>query len=446
MGVLLKLSGCASRHCSQPSVVTSGSCAQMLPACARGDFPGELKLLTTDSPEILGRLKATPPGPRGRYRLLAARQCQCLAAAASTLANMLDLEGQFTVEKADAKILFREKVQQGAALKVDSLTYLALEDRNRSAGKALDLYYRLGAAEASSDVLQSMLTQVGDALAKARALKAKGLQVPVDEPALLRQHLELQSQNVKLELQIKQFNGELRRQLAFEPCESDWQFWPAEAFHRESDRLAGDCVDPEKAVAVGLGTRPMLLLLNMLETELSEGDPATVRHMLSAINNMLGQEAKCPCLKELVAILCGTSAEQQLRQQQLALYRADREREVVEDIRQAARTIEAQRGVVLLAHHKAESWLGRVTEAEEKETKGLGSFAETSEAKVNWLKARRTVAEETINMQRAWVQLRQAQGILPAECLPQAAPPDWNYRAATISAVETLPPPRPVRP
>lgn len=433
---LLTIAGCAGRHCN-PMAMAPGLSPGLLPASARGEFP--IETLAADSLQTSGATAAIPA-----YRLLLAHQSQCLAVEASTFAAMLDLESGFTIEKVEAKKLSPEKVQKAAALKVDALTYLALEDRNRSAGKALSLYYRLGEAEASADLLLSMLTQVSDALAKARALKAKGLQVSVDETALHRQQLELQTQNVKLQLQIDQLNGELRRQLAIEPWECDWRFWPVDAFH-----LAGRCVAVDEAVAVGLANRPILLLLNMLQTELSEGDPATVRGLLSTINNLLGQDAKCPCLKELVAILCGTSAEQQLRLQQLAVYRADREREVVEDIRQAARTIQAQREVVLLARQKVESWLGRVKEAEEKESKGLGSFAATTDARVNWLKARQTVAEEITNLQRAWVQLRQAQGVLPLECSSSTANLHSRLPEPHITPVpdiEPLPRPRTVMP
>lgn len=431
LGGLLVLPGCTRRHCCD-SAVLPGSSPDSLPVCQRS-FPDGLKPVSASFEDL--------PKLAPEYRLLPARECQCVAAQVSAQANILDREGEWTIQKAEAKKLGRNKVLQGAAFKAQMLNYLALEDRNKSAGKALDFYYRLGEAEANADILQSMLTQVSDALEKARALKAKGLQVPVDETMLHRQKLDLQTQNVQQHLQIQQFNGELRRLLAFEPCAGEWQFWPVEAFH-----VTGECVDVEQAVTLGLGSRPILLMLNMLEAELSSGDPAMVRAMLAMINNVLGQDPACPCLHKLLSILCDQSAEQEVRLEQLAIYHADKEREVVEDIRQAARSIHGQKDVVLLAHQKAESLFGKVREAEEKENKGLGSFADTTETRVNWLKARRSVIEETIKLQRAWVQLRQAQGILPAECDTPVAPPDAHIQPVPITDVEALPAPRPIMP
>jgi hypothetical protein len=230
-------------------------------------------------------------------------------------------------------------------------------------------------------------------------------------------------------VQIQQLNGELRRRLAFAPSQTIWQFWPVDAFH-----VSDDQVDPEEAVAVGLASRPLLLLLSQLEAELNEGDPATVKKMLATVNGALGQEGACPCLKKLVTRLCNPDAsecERELRRQQVAIYHADREREVVEDIRQAVQNILGAKTAVVLARKQAESWYGRVKQAEEKEAKGLGSFADTTEARMNWLKARRTVLEEITNLQRAWVQLHQAQGILSLDghCAPSHALPSPADRA-----------------
>jgi len=409
LGALLVLTGCHTTCCFNGGVPNSGP--EMLPLCDRHC-------------EIVAELKPSPIQPiTPAYRMLSAQQCQCLAAETSAVANMLDLEAQAGTEKAEARKLCAEKARKGASFKADVLTYWALEDRNRSAAKALDLYYRLGQTEANADIVLASLSEVQSALKKARALKAKGLQLPLDDTALHRKQLDLEAAKVKGAAQIQQFNGELRRLLAFAPIQTTWQFWPVDAFH-----VSDDQVDPEKAVAVGLASRPLLLLLNLLETELNEGDPATVKKMLATVNGALGQNGACPCLKKLVTQLCSPDAsecERELRRQQLAIYHADREREVIEDIRQAVQNILAAKNVVVLAQQQVDSWYGRVKQAEEKESKGLGSFADTTNARMNWLKARRTLLEEITNLQRAWVQLHQAQGILSLDghCAPSHALP-----------------------
>jgi outer membrane protein TolC len=137
--------------------------------------------------------------------------------------------------------------------------------------------------------------------------------------------------------------------------------------------------------------------------------------------------------------MCGSSGQeggQDVREQQLSRLRADRERKAIEEIRQAALTVQAQGAVVQLAQQRARSWQERAREEEEKQSKGIGSLAATTEAKVEFLKAQRQVVKEMTNLQRAWVKLRQTQGILPLDCFPEALP-------THVSGPSGVPPPPP---
>jgi len=336
------------------------------------------------------------------------------------MANLKDLEQQAISvrEEKDPKNCKGGESAE-ARLQHTILHYLALEDRNRSGAEALDKYYQLGAAEGDLDIVRMSLATADSVLAKARNLKAQGLEVTLDDAKLYGQQLELQAQSVRLRLNIEQLNGDLRVALDFCPSDAEWRFWPSDAFE-----VAAEPISPMAAVAVGLANRPELVLLDLLEKELDSDNESAVQQLLRALSGALAMSKSpplCPKLHMLLTLLCSPcddTRELRIRQAQLHEYHAHREREVVERIGQAVRTIQAQMEVVALARHQAKSWEDKVHESQDKEKKGVGSFAETTDAEGEWFKARRKIVEETANLQRAWVLLHQAQGILPAECSP----------------------------
>jgi hypothetical protein len=199
-----------------------------------------------------------------------------------------------------------------------------------------------------------------------------------------------------------------------------WRFWPSDAF------VVGDePISLPTAVAAGVASRPELILLGILEKDLSSGNQNAAQQLLRTISGALGMSkspSHCPQLEMVLAKVCSPCGddgrELQIRQAQLHEYHVHREHEVVEQIGQVVRTIEAQIEVVSLAQQEARNWEQKVRVAQDKEQKGIGSFAETSDAEGEWLKARRKVIEEIANLQRARVLLHQAQGTLPSECMP----------------------------
>ena len=88
-------------------------------------------------------------------------------------------------------------------------TERAAEARNRSAGEALEEFYKLAEAEAKWDVLLLSLAQLQDTLAQSKDLMERGLPLPLEYEALRRQRLEQQAEEVKLLTGIQQTNDEL---------------------------------------------------------------------------------------------------------------------------------------------------------------------------------------------------------------------------------------------
>jgi Outer membrane efflux protein len=419
--LLVPLAGCA--HLAHvpalpPLPVPHSASPDDLPVCGREEVTVDLAapLLPVRGPETLGRLTGTPP-----YHLLGAQECLCRAVNASTTANLEDLEQQaISVREENDSKNCKGRESPEAQLQHTILYYLALEDRNRSGAEALNKYYQLGAAEGDVDILRKSLALADSVLAKARNLRAQGVEVTLDETKLHDQQLDLQAQSLRLRLNIEQLNSDLRVALSFCPSDEEWRFWPSEAF-----QVGDEPVLLATAVAVGLANRPELVLLGLLEKELNSDNQNAVQQMLRAISNalaMIKSPPHCPMLHMLLARMCAPchddTRELLIRRAQLREYHAHRERVVVEQIGQAVRTIQAQRELVTLAQQQAKSWEAKVREARNKEQQGVGSFVETTDAEEEWLKARRKIIEETANLQRARVLLHQAQGILPCECEP----------------------------
>jgi outer membrane protein TolC len=319
-----------------------------------------------------------------------------------------------------------------ADLTAQVLAEMALDDRNRSAGKALDAYYRLGKAEALKDILAASLTQVRDAQTKAKSAKDAGLDLSFDETRIDRQLIDLQINEAQLRLKIAELNSDLRRYMNLVDCPHDWAIWPGDALV-----VPPATVDCDEAVATGLAHRPDLRILDLLDAALADGNADGVKSQLATLNQALAQPraVMCPCLVKLMA-LCAASAardaEMNTLAEEVALLRAQRRREAVDEIRQAVWTIAAQTTVVSLAQERAGSWQQRAQRLKELETKGVGSFLEATEARVELLQAQRKVIEEITNLQRAWVKLRLSQGVLPRDCL--TSPPPLPESAAPRNA------------
>ena len=354
----LPLVGCA--HVGRPSspgaVPTVHSASpDDLPICAREEVTADLAgpPLPVPVPEAVGRGSGAPP-----YHLLGDQECLCRAVNASTQANLKDLEQQAISvrEEKDPKNCKGGESAE-AQLQHTILYYMALEDRNRSGAEALDKYYQLGAAEGYLDIVRKSLSSADSTLAKVRDLKARGLEVALDEAKLYAQQLDLQAQSVRIRLNIEQLNSDLRVALDFCPADTDWRFWPSDAF-----QVGDEPISTGTAVVVGLANRPELALLGLLEKELNSDNQGAVQQLLRAISGALAMSKSpplCPKLHMLLTLLCtpcDDNRELQIRQAQLREYHAQREREVVEQIGQAVRTVQAQMEVVMLARHEAKSW------------------------------------------------------------------------------------------
>jgi outer membrane protein TolC len=397
-----------------------------LPVVQREEIEAHLPVAAL--PSLDDQKPATAPTPVV-YRGLTGYQCQCLAAAASSLAKLHNTES----EQADRDGFLHQlcgKKKDRAELQRAMSADLALEDQNRAAGTALELYYRLAEAEARADLLKASQDEVESALQQTRKIVEQNLRPRVELDTLLRQQLSLRSDEAQLQLSIDQANGELRQRLAVQVSPGCERIWPLGPFE-----LNPEPVDVDAAVSEGLALRPELVLLRRLLHDLDASTLPAARGVLQSINPLLGADPRTQMSgpARLLSVFSLHSAKQKelaARRRQLEQYLHDREEAVAEEIRQAILTMAAHIRMGTLARERSQTWEKKVKEVRERSLQGLASFAEITATHVDWLKARGDVLHEVMAWNIARAKLKQAQGLLALECTsalgnscPMAAPP-----------------------
>jgi outer membrane protein TolC len=131
---------------------------------------------------------------------------------------------------------------------------------------------------------------------------------------------------------------------------------------------------------------------------------------------------------KLIAILCKDEAGN--RRQQIQQLQEQREREIADDIREAAGQMNSQARLVAIARARGVYARAKLKEQEDKLAKGTGSVFEVASARLTWLKARDKLVQEVTAWHVAHVQLQEAQGVLSRGCdahtepaLPRVSPP-----------------------
>src|SRR5439155_3169671 len=95
-------------------------------------------------------------------------------------------------------------------LKLAILYFSELEARNRTAGYALDLYYRLAESEAKSDLLDKAAAELAAGVQHSRDLMQQGFKLPVELTTLQRQEIDARADRIKLAAGIVELNGRLK--------------------------------------------------------------------------------------------------------------------------------------------------------------------------------------------------------------------------------------------
>jgi hypothetical protein len=167
-----------------------------------------------------------------------------------------------------------------------------------------------------------------------------------------------------------------------------------------------------------LARRPELLLLRAVLQELDAGSLPAARDLLRSVEPLLGASHHLPLITALALlhVHIGNRAELETRRSQLAAYLRDREAAVADEVRQAAIALRLRTQIVAVAWAREKSWEEKAKEVQSRQKQGLASFAEMTSTTLDLLKSRGDVIQEVTAWHIARAKLRQAQGLLAAEC------------------------------
>ncbi len=387
---------------------------------------------TAEIPAPFPALADLPPVPAppvtGSVRILTPAEVQCTAAANAALGNLLEIEAQITLARPVKRQDDIETAQSEARL----LRLRATDQRNRAAGAALELYYRLLEAEAGVDTLKLSAERIGWAASQIDLLRERGLELPpeLDRGTWERQRLDVSRRHDELAASRLQLNQRLAHLLAL-PGEEPGPLWPKFTW-----RLAEAPPAMEPSVALGLHTRADLQGIRMLRGLNTENGLSTIRSGLRQADATLGLP---PGAKLFAMMEARRSAEVEipLRQAQVAILDEDRTRAAADEIREAIAGIAESRRLAAAAHAQWNSWKARVEELELKRNGEITAF-DIHAAYLQMLSARQEVFTQLTAVELAWVELHKSQGLLANQC-GHGCPPQGCELHVTIPRSGMLP-------
>jgi hypothetical protein len=397
--------GCADDECSGEAGATVPTPGQPGPVA--------IDLSAVPTFEAFPKTAAEAAVPQ-QYRILNAQQCQCLAAANSTLGNLLAEESQAMFS---AHPCGHGKPVSSSSLQANLLAYRSVDERNRSAGAALECFYLLAETEFNRSVLDRGLARIDQSIKELEQARDSGLAVPVDESVLGRQRLDLLDQKTQLEGSAAQLQARLARLLGL-PHETSQPLWAAADF-----AVTVVPIDVDEAVRQGLANRADLGMLSMLREHLSIGNLGAVRAGLGVLDPMLGSPSPAGCGLGLLLHHAGDSQELATREAQLDRAVSDQCRAAEEEIRQAVSNVELRLRQIAVGKEKLEGCREHLDRLRQQAKADGAMLPEITSADLETMRAESDAVHRVAAWRIAEAKLKQAQGLLAPECgypLPQS--------------------------
>ena len=336
------------------------------------------------------------------FRRLIELDCLLLAAAHTAGASLLDEENRLpsSPSKRNAGSCCSPQDQLRSSIRY----HAALELRNRAAAEALERFFQLAEVEAGADLFRKGFPIIDPLLAKAREAQAKSIRYPLDPADLDRQRSQILAQLEQLELGSRLINLDLKRRIGLQYQPEGDRLWPTGGF-------AIDPVpsDPEQAATAALADRPELRGLRALHAGLTPETLPDAREVLGAVVPVVG--GGTPGMSIGLAIRrithrdgpdAATLVELEVRRKQLADLIATRERQISDEARAAALTLNSQRIRASLARDRLRNWDERLAEAVRKrEANQPGAELLEAQVRMEWLKAKCDLNSEVAAWHRA---------------------------------------------
>src|SRR5262245_3891151 len=153
----------------------------------------------------ISRISYQAVGAKG-YCNLPEKEAQCLAAMNAPQARLLEQEAEAVAAQPSGH---HRRNSNGAT--AEALRLQAAHERNRNASAALQILYRIAAAETGADNLRKQLEEVRATLEDLLRLARAGLDVPLPMPETEAQRAEAEHKLGELELTIDQLNEQLAK-------------------------------------------------------------------------------------------------------------------------------------------------------------------------------------------------------------------------------------------
>lgn len=337
--------------------------------------------------------------PPPQYRVLRATEVQCLAATNAPLGNLYDSESRAVMANRG------HRSQRSAAVTSQLMAYRAVNERNKAAAAALQLYYLIAEAEANRDILNRSVVEIDRATGNLDQLKQSGLKIPLDRTALQRQKLDWLDQQIQMRSAFSKMQGQLQQLCGFEGDQT-MPIWP------QAD-LAVTVVpiDLSTAICDGLANRADLGAVRMLNGSLDADTLPAAR---------AGMEGMSPGLGASIAgrRLLGGGNQDDLpaRQAQVSQAQSDLERTVRREVAEAVENVEMRLREIAVAKERWEVWRQRMSYLQgRRESDGVTAF-DLNAGQLELLRAESDTVHRVIAWKIAEVKLKEAQGLLAVEC------------------------------
>lgn len=304
-------------------------------------------------------------------------------------------------------------------MKAVILEHTEQDIRNRSAGVAMEMFFRIAELEAKDDLLVLGRTSLAVAHGQARDLADKGFKLPIELASLERQRLEVEADQARLQGGLYELNSKLKSLIGQDELPETERLWPAANWSTPPATP-----DAASAIPIALQQRAELQLLRRLNCDLDAKTLLVVREFLKTVHGALGASSgsNSPffhAIECLGALFSRHAAERALRGGQLQQLIADRERAVADEVRQALAAMAMNARLIELDRQRAHSWQVRVQEMRDRVARGAATFLELLQAETEWYKVRASLLGDIMAWHRAWAQLKTAQGAWTCEaCSP----------------------------
>jgi hypothetical protein len=412
-------------------IVGLGGCRAPAPAPARPDWrspPASIELAETppNLPALDGNGLPAHSNPitssiaKQTFLRLSETDCLVLAAANAPGAGLFD-------DDFDSSLPHRKCGRDGddsrRELRQSIRYHAALEIRNRAIGEALERFHQLAEAEVTADLARRSFSIMDPLIAKANEAKIKNVRYPLDPADLERQRSRVATQLEQLELGSRLINLDLKRRIGLPYQPSGKRLWPAGDFTLDPTPM-----DQEEAAAAALADRPELRGLRSLQSGLTPETLPDVRELLGAATDGAPKGLTSVIILIRHLKLHGgpdpeTLAELEALRRQLAEYIAIRERQIADEARALALTLNSQRVHAMLARDRLRSWDEKLADAaRRREANQPNADLLEAQVRLEWLKAKGDLAAEVAAWHRARVKLRAAMGWLVWESLGPTNP------------------------